>query len=176
VYFSVQMTTTGDFDAFYTASVRRVVHHVYAVCGDLAEAQDVVQEAYARAWQRWSTVGDYDNPEAWVRMVAWRLAANRWRGVRRWLTARSRLGDPPPTPGPTPDRVAVVAALRRLPEAQRRVVVLHYLYGQPVAEIASDLDMPAGTVKAYLSRARTRLAALLGTDDEEEETGVVSHS
>jgi hypothetical protein len=45
-----------DFDAFYTATARRVLHHVYAVAGDVGDAQDAVQEAYARAWQRWSRV------------------------------------------------------------------------------------------------------------------------
>jgi RNA polymerase sigma-70 factor (sigma-E family) len=165
---------SGEFDEFYTATARRVVHHVYAVCGDLAEAQDVVQEAYARAWQRWSTLASYDNPEAWVRTVAWRLAASRWRTMRRRFAARFRLDPPQNTPGPTPDRVAVLAALRQLPEAQRRVVVLHYLYDLPVAEIATSTGMPSGTVKAYLSRARAALAVLLG-NDEKEDVDVVTH-
>ena len=155
---------TEDFDAFYAATSRRVLHQVYAVCGDLAEAQDVVQEAYARLWQKWSTVAAYDSPEAWVRLVAWRLAANRWRGARRRLAAWTRHGEPPPTPGPGPERVAIVAALRTLPEKQRRVVVLHYLYVLPIAEIAASTGMPVGTVKAYLHRARAALAVALGDD------------
>jgi len=69
--------------------------------------------------------------------------------------------------GPTPDHVAIVSALRRLPEAYRRVVVLHYLADLPVAEIATGLRMPLGTVKVYLSRARAQLAALLGADERE---------
>jgi RNA polymerase sigma-70 factor (ECF subfamily) len=167
------MPTTDDFDAFYAATARRVIHHVYAVSGDLAEAQDAAQEAYARAWQRWSTVAGYDDPEAWVRTVAWRLAANRWRGLRRWLRVRARIGAPTAAAGPGPDRVAVVTALRQLPEAQRRVVVLHYLYDLPVAEIARSTAMPVGTVKVYLARARTRLASLLGDRGHEEVTDVV---
>jgi RNA polymerase sigma-70 factor (ECF subfamily) len=162
------MDDSDDFDAFYTATAPRVLHHVYAVCGDLAEAQDVTQEAYARAWRKWPALAGYDEPEAWVRAVAWRLAANRWRSLRRWWAARARLGDVAPAAGPTPDRVAVLAALRRLPEAQRRVVVLHYLCDLPVAEIASSLRMPIGTVKVYLSRARTALAVLLSDDDKED--------
>ncbi|NJC70571.1 SigE family RNA polymerase sigma factor [Planosporangium thailandense] len=168
------MTRPDDFDAFYTATARRVVQYVYAVCGDLAEAQDVVQEAYARAWQRWSTLADYDDPEGWVRTVAWRLSMNRWRSARRWLGARARLGHPQDVPGPTPDRVALVDALRRIPEPQRRVVVSHYLYDMPVAEIADSTGMPVGTVKVYLARARTALAALLG--NETEDADVSSHS
>jgi RNA polymerase sigma-70 factor (ECF subfamily) len=170
----VRMDKLGDFDTFYAATVQRVVHHVYAVCGDLAEAQDVTQEAYVRAWQRWSTLADYDDPEAWVRTVAWRLAANRWRSLRRWLAARTRLGLPQPVPGPTPDRIALIVSMRRLSEPQRRVVVLHYLHDMPVAEVARSTGMPVGTVKVYLARARAALAALLET--ETEDADVVSHS
>ena len=168
------MDKHSDFDAFYAATARRVVHQVYAVCGDLAEAQDVVQEAYVRAWQKWSTLAGYENPEAWVRTVAWRLAANRWRSLRRWFAARARLGQPQPAPGPTPDRVALIETMRLLTEAQRRVVVLHYLYDMPVAEVASSTGMPVGTVKVYLARARAALAALL--EPETEDADVNSHS
>src|SRR5262245_56154236 len=88
-------TSASDFDEFYAGSARRVIHHVYALCGDLAEAQDVTQEAYTRAWLRWSTVSRYEDPEGWVRLVAFRLLANRFRSLRRWLAARSRMGEPP---------------------------------------------------------------------------------
>ncbi|GAA1796479.1 SigE family RNA polymerase sigma factor [Luedemannella flava] len=161
---------TAGFDTFYTATARRVLHHVYAVCGDLGDAQDVVQEAYARAWQRWSTISVYEDPEGWVRLVAWRLAASRWRAAKRRLAAFTRHGPSDPVPGPGPDRVAVIAAVRALPEAQRRVVVLHYLYEQPVADIAASLGMPVGTVKSHLHRARTALAAALGEPTTEKET------
>jgi RNA polymerase sigma-70 factor, ECF subfamily len=162
-------TNERAFDEFYAATARRVIHGVYAFCGDLTEAQDLAQEAYARAWQRWSRVSTYDNPEAWVRNVAWRLAANRWRRLRRWPRTRARLAasvgasvtGSVSAAGPTPDRVAVIAALRRLPPAQRRVVVLHYVYDLPVADVATSAEMPEGTVKVYLARARARLATLL---------------
>jgi RNA polymerase sigma-70 factor (ECF subfamily) len=159
---------TADFDAFYQASARRVVLYLYAVCGDLADAQDLTQEAYARAWQHWPKVSGYDNPEGWVRAVGWRLAANRWRGVKRWWGALARLGPPEPTlDGASPDRVAVVTALRQLPAAQRQAVALHYLLDMSVQDIATSTGTPAGTVKARLSRARTALAGLLGEPDQE---------
>jgi RNA polymerase sigma-70 factor (sigma-E family) len=167
---------TAEFDGFYAATARRVLHHVYAVCGDLSDAQDVVQEAYARAWQRWSTISDYEDPEGWVRLVAWRLAASRWRAAKRRVAALTRHGAGEPVPGPGPDRVAIVAALRGLPEAQRRVVVLHYLYEQPVAHIAVSLGMPVGTVKSHLHRARTALAATLGEAATEKESVDVTYS
>lgn len=168
------MTTRDptDFDAFYATTARRVLHYVYAVSGDLGEAQDVVQEAYARAWQRWSRVSGYDNPEAWVSMVAWRLAANRWRGARRWLAARTRLGRPATVPGPTPDRVAIVAALQAISKTQRETVVLHYLLDMSIAEIGAMTNTPAGTVKVRLSRARAALAPLLSDLNEEADNAI----
>jgi RNA polymerase sigma-70 factor (ECF subfamily) len=167
---------SADFDAFYIATVRRVVLYLYAACGDRSDAQDIAQEAFARAWQHWSKVSRYDDPEAWVRTVAWRLMANRWRGLRRWLGALGRLGPPVEAiAGPSPDRVAVADALQRLPKPQRQVIALHYLLDMSVADIAGSTGVPAGTVKARLSRARTTLAGLLGEHDQEVDD-VTSHS
>ena len=159
---------SADFDAFYIATVRRVVLYLYAACGDRSEAQDIAQEAFARAWQHWSKVAGYDDPEAWVRSVAWRLMINRWRGLRRWLAARARMGPPPyATASPSPDRVAIVGALQSLPPAQRQAIALHYLLDMSVHDIAASVGVPEGTVKARLSRARTALARLLDEHDQE---------
>lgn len=161
---------SADFDAFYGAAVRRVVLYLYALCSDRSDAQDIAQEAFARAWQHWPKVSRYEDPEAWVRTVAWRLMANRWRGLRRWLTAQGRLGPlVETTAGPSPDRVAVADALQRLPMPQRQVIALYYLLDMPVADIAASIGVPAGTVKARLSRARTALAGLLGEHEHEHE-------
>ncbi|GIH20322.1 SigE family RNA polymerase sigma factor [Rugosimonospora africana] len=167
---------TADFDEFYQATSRRVLLHVYALTGDPAEAQDLTQEAFVRAWQRWSRVADYEDPEAWVRMVASRLAINRWHRIRRRLRVRALLVTDSTTAGPNPDRVAVMAALRDLPEAQRLVVVLHHLFEQPIADIARDTGMPVGTVKAYLSRGRARLNELLTDEPTREDSDVISTS
>lgn len=164
----VNSSDSTDFDSFYIGAVRRVVLLLYASCGDRAEAQDVAQEAFARAWQHWSRVSRYDDPEAWVRTVAWRLMINRWRALRRRLAARTRMGPPTAvTESPSPDRVAIVDALQRLPEAQRQVIALHYLLDMPVHDIAAHVGAPVGTVKARLSRARTALARLLDEHDQE---------
>jgi RNA polymerase sigma-70 factor, ECF subfamily len=150
-----------SFDAFYAAGNKRVLHQMYAMTGNLADAQELTQEAYARVWQRWSSVATYDDPEAWVRTVAWRLAASRWRKARNGVAAMLRHGPPAHAPEPSVDNVALVAALRRIPEAQRRAIVLHHLSGLSVAEVAHEVAAPEGTVKARLSRGRAALAALL---------------
>ncbi|MEU6065065.1 SigE family RNA polymerase sigma factor [Streptomyces sp. NPDC047082] len=155
----------GEFDLFFTAAYPRLVGQLYALTGDWAEAQDVVQEAFVRAWDRRSSVltGDRD-PEAWIRTVAHRLAMSRWRRARRWWELVRGEPAPRPEPEPSTDHVALVAALRRLPEAQRTAIVLHHLCDLSVEQIAAEAGAAVGTIKARLSRGRTALAAHLVSD------------
>lgn len=156
------MPEAPGFDDFYAATYRRVVGQVYAMTGNLDEAQDAVQEAYIRAWQRWRTVGAYGDPESWIRTVAYRVAVSSWRRAVNRLAALRRLGEPDPVPSPGPDHVALVRALSQLPAEQRRVVVLHHLVGLAVEDIARETGTPVGTVKSRLSRGRHTMAGLLG--------------
>ena len=149
-----------DFGAFYAEHFPGLCRQIYAYHGDHAEAQDVVQEAFTRAWTRWSTVSRYDDPLAWVRQVAWRLAISRWRRVRTRLAFLHRQRDRHVEP-PGVDHVALVDALATLPERHRRVVVLHHLADLPVAEIAAQESLPEGTVKSWLHRSRAALAVAL---------------
>jgi RNA polymerase sigma-70 factor (ECF subfamily) len=151
-----------EFAAFYDATWRRTVACAYAVLGDLGAAEEAAQEAYTKAWPRWSKISSYDDPGAWVRQVATRQAISGWRRRR---TARKYLAIArPPDSAPPPDEntVALVAALKQLPEAQRRALVLHHLAGFSVADIAASERRPEGTVKARLSRGRAALVPLLG--------------
>jgi RNA polymerase sigma-70 factor (ECF subfamily) len=160
------MRNAGEFDAFYAASSRRVLGQVYAMTGDRAEAEDAVAEAYLRAWDRWGTVRDCESPEAWVRRVATRTAVSSWRKAVNRLRAHLRDATDRDLDGLSPDHVALVHALRRISAEQRRVVVLHHLVGLSIGEIAAELEVPAGTVKARLSRGRRALAAHLSEHDE----------
>jgi RNA polymerase sigma-70 factor (ECF subfamily) len=125
--------------------------------GDLSEAEDAVQEAYIQAWRRWPRIRAYEDPEAWLRVVAYRITVNSWHKARNRLTAH-RAGRHHELPGLSPDLVALVSALRKIPETQRRAIVLHHLAGLSVEEIAHETGAPTGTVKADRSPARgTRL-------------------
>jgi RNA polymerase sigma-70 factor, ECF subfamily len=150
-----------EFTEFYSASYVRLRKQLFAVTGDLAEAEDALQEAYARASLHWRRLRAYDAPEAWVRRVALRLAAMTARSLRRRAKALLRLGQPPELPDLTPDAVDLYRALGALPMGQRQVLVLHHLAGLPVAEVAVELGLPVGTVKARLSRGRSALARRL---------------
>src|SRR5262245_3666771 len=151
---------TRDFAEFYAATFHSLCAQLYVHTGDLTEAQDVVQEAFTRALPRWPRLAEYDDPAAWVRKVAWNLATSRWRRVRR-VTSFSRSAEPT-VPSPTPDRVALQAALATLPERHRQAIILHYLADTSVADIAQLTGAAEGTVKSWLHRGRAALAARLG--------------
>jgi RNA polymerase sigma-70 factor (ECF subfamily) len=154
----------SEFDEFYAAHYASLTTQLYAYFGDRQEAQDVVQEAFCRALARWKSISTYDEPVAWVRRVAWNLALSNARRARVALTfARRHL--PEHVAGPSPDRVALVDGLRRLPPRQRQAVVLHYLADLPVADIAEVMRVPPGTVKSWLHRSRTALAEHLTSEE-----------
>lgn len=150
------------FDDLYHASFRRLTGQLYAQIGDLDEAQDCVQEAFARAWSHRRSLDAAQQPEAWVRTTAYRLAVSRWRRTTLGRRPADRaVGSASTSPAPSENHVAVVAALRRLPEDQRRALVLHHLADLTVADVARELGAPEGTIKARLSRGRAALVALL---------------
>jgi RNA polymerase sigma-70 factor, ECF subfamily len=157
---------TEGFEEFYTATVGRLLGAMYPVTGDVHEAEEIVQEAYARASARWSRLRDYDVPEAWVRRVAMNLAADRGRRLRRQARALLRAGPPPAVPAASVEAMALAEALRTLPMHQRQAIVLHHLVDLPVEEVAATLGTPTGTVKSWLARGRRTLAARLGDPEE----------
>ena len=154
-----------DFCEFYQANYGRVVAMATAMLGDRREAEDVAQEAFARALARWSRLRRYDQPGAWVRTVALRLAIDSarraHRGVRATVALAAQRRPDDPEPSDALPFTALGAALRTLPLRERHVIVLHYLADLPVDEVASVLDIPVGTVKSRLSRGRSALATRL---------------
>ncbi len=142
------------FDALYRLAYRVA----YRILGDRQEAEDVAQEALARASLRWSRL--YDRPEGWVSRVASNLAIDAYRRRRRRPAyptgplgvVDARLGE----------RGDLVAALRRLPRRQREVVVLRYLADLPEADVARALGCSVGSVKSHGSRGLASLRRQLG--------------
>jgi RNA polymerase sigma-70 factor (ECF subfamily) len=153
-----------DFAEFYAATYDSLCIQLYAHTGEMAEAQDVVQEAYCRAFDRWGSLSSYDDPVAWVRKVAWNLATSRWRRVKTAaaFAARNReqIADEP-----DPIRLDLMRALARLPVRQRQALVLHYLADLPIHEIAALTGAAVATVKTWLHRGRVKLDSLLEVRD-----------
>jgi RNA polymerase sigma-70 factor (ECF subfamily) len=153
-------TSGTDLEAFYAAHFPGLVVQLHAYVGDLGVAHELVQEAICRAIPRWAQISGYDDPLTWVRRAAFNLAKSRWRRMRLASTYQ-RKHQQLAVPEPSPDRVALITALAKLPTAQRRAIVLHYLADLPVAAVATSENVPEGTIRVRLHRARTALATLL---------------
>ena len=168
-----RLTMDERLREFIDGEYRQVVATVEMVCGSLATAEDSVQEALARAWEREGRGEQIDRLPAWVTTVALNLARSQ---MRRWRTERkatARLAplqrDLPDAPSASGDAYAVREALRVLPKRQREVTALRYYLGLDVAAIAAWLGIGEGTVKAQLFKARQALAVALREDDDDEE-------
>ncbi|HJV04838.1 MAG TPA: sigma-70 family RNA polymerase sigma factor [Actinomycetota bacterium] len=150
----------SDFSWMFREEYPAVVRTAYLILGDRAAAEDVAQEAFIRLYARWAKVSRYERPGAWVRRVAIRLAgrARRARRITLALTEDRSVGQILPS---DPD---LQRALLALPPNQRAAVVLHYLEGRPVAEVAEILGCATPTARVHLHRARKRLGTLLGEE------------
>lgn len=155
-----------DLVLLYEASYARLVRTLTLVADDRHQAEEAVQEAFARLIGRWPQISNYEDPEAWVRSVAFGRLSNIMRKSRNGRRALERLGRPNVASPPSADAADIEAALRRLPMRQRQVVVLHYLVGLDLPAISRELNTPIGTVKSRLSRAREALRPLL-TEEEQ---------
>lgn len=162
---------TDPIQRCFDESYGRLVRQLYGVCGDRAEAEDVVAEAFVRAVSKRRTFERLDSPEAWLRTVAVNIARSRHRrkvlGEKLMFRSHDEEVGPRDAVDDRGDRVDVVAALRLLPQEQREALALHYLADLPVAEVAEAVGAPVGTVKARLSRGRTALAAVMTADEPE---------
>jgi RNA polymerase sigma-70 factor (ECF subfamily) len=172
------MGETLDIDALYAASYRRLVVQLYALCGDLGDAEDAVQEAFVAAIRKQRALDAVDNPEAWLRTVALNRIRGGWRHAL--VVRRYEVKVPGPQAGVEvgPEHVAIIRALADLDDQQRHVVVLHHLADLSVGQVAAELGVPTGTVKSRLSRARTRMAGLLDerADDRDSDREEPRHA
>ena len=149
-----------EIQDLYAASYRRLLGQLICVTGSVAEAEDVVQEAFVRGLDHPRLLLGADNPEAWLRTVAVNLARSRWRRAQRLIGLAPRLVEEP-RDGDPDGHVVLLQALRQLPAGQRRVIALYHLADLSVQQVADTLGLPTGTVKARLSRGRAALSTLL---------------
>lgn len=163
----VHMSGSGrtDYDEFFTAARPQLVGLAFALTGDIQVAHELAQEALVRAWINWRKIRSYDDPSAWARRVVRNFAANYGRHLR----LAPMLPPMENVSAPTTDRLAMIDALAQLPAPQREALVLHDGLGVPVAEVASELGVPEGTVRSWLSRGRAVLSPILSAEDDTRE-------
>jgi RNA polymerase sigma-70 factor (ECF subfamily) len=157
----------------------RLVAALALMSGSRPAAEDAVQEALARAWERGERGEHIESPEAWVRTVAVNLMRSAFRRIRAERRAREELGSTMLSPfagtARSDDRVDVGRALAALPRRQREATILRYYLGLSVEEIAGTLGVSGGATKTTLSRARRALADSLGEHDMKEANDFAGH-
>lgn len=148
-----------EFEARLIDSARLAFRVAYGVLRNQADAEDVAQEAFAKAHRAFTQLRDRDRFRAWLVRMTWRLALDRRRADRRRSlreAAQARLA-PVATPAPDPRVDALWRAVDALPEKLRVVIVLANVEGHGIRDIAALLQLPEGTVKSRLFDARQML-------------------
>jgi RNA polymerase sigma-70 factor (ECF subfamily) len=152
-----------SFEDFYRAEYPAVVAVATALVGTVESAEDLTQDTMVTSLMRWGKVRQLDRPGGWAHRVLLNACTSWWRRRRTEANhlARQRRVEPS-VAGPSPDALAFWGAVRLLPERHRMVMVLHDAGDRSVAEVASILSVPEGTVRSDLTRARAALAIQLG--------------
>jgi RNA polymerase sigma-70 factor (sigma-E family) len=145
-----------EFEEFYAAARDHCLQVVLISVGDRHLADDLVAEAFTRAWTSWRKVRGHPAPRAWVVRTALNMHVSWWRRRRREVALGSQDEAAAASQYPGLDS-SLVAALRRLPARQREVIVLRLLLDLDTATTARTLRVPSGTVASHLHRG---LAAL----------------
>jgi RNA polymerase sigma-70 factor (ECF subfamily) len=162
----------GDEAAFEQLVLRHqryAFNLAYRVIGNYAEAEDVTQEAFVRAWRGLPGFWGQARFATWLYRIVYNLCLNRLPRLRRELLQAEPLEEAVVNPAPAPPDVFEVQErlaflheeLNRLPAKYRLVLTLRYLQDLSYAEIAAALDVPMGTVKTHLHRARRLLTERL---------------
>ncbi len=153
-----------EYDAFFAKHWTATVRALTVMTSNPQLAADASQEAFVKAYARWSRVRRLESPAAWVRKVAMNAARDMARsdGRRRQREERTAVPDwvaPVSTPGLDPDLADALAAL---PDRQRTAVALHYVADMSVRDVAEAMGISEGAVKFNLHQGRERLGSVLG--------------
>lgn len=155
----------AGFGARVTENQRRVFQIAYGVLGNSADAEEVAQEAFLRAYQKFQSLREAEKFRAWVNRIVFRLALNRQRGLRRQLTRETAwhaVGTGKTVDGTrNAEERVLVERLRNeiegLPEKLRRVLQLSIVEDMDATDVGVVLGIPAGTVRSRLHTARKLL-------------------
>jgi RNA polymerase sigma-70 factor (sigma-E family) len=156
----------NSFDAAFSELYRRAYQVAFTMLGTRPEAEDLAQEALARAYLHWNKVESYATP--WVLRVTGNLAIDALR--RRRLARRARRGPVAPVAGVVEsERIDLQRALAAISRRQRSAVVLRYFADMSEADVAAALGCSVGTVKKHTARGLLTLRRLLETEDDDDE-------
>jgi len=158
-----------EFTEFYTSAKDDCLRIVLVSVGDRPLAEDLVAEAFTRAWMSWRTVRDHPSPRAWVVRTALNVHVSWWRRRRREVLADGASVPPAPAADLSAgiDEV-LVRAIRSLPLRQREVITLRVFFDLDTEATATTLGISPGTVGVHLHRALAALRAQIPSFSDQE--------
>jgi len=152
-----------SFEAFYERERPRLLALAVGLCrrGQLGAAEDLVQDAFVRAYERWDQVAGYERPELWLRRVAINLSTSRARRLATELRRAARLRHDAEARERAldDDAATTLDALRHLPRRQAQVLALRFIDQLSTDDISEVLGMAPGTVRTHLRRGLDALRA-----------------
>jgi RNA polymerase sigma-70 factor, ECF subfamily len=154
--------TTGSFEEFYRVEHTRLFRALCLVTGSRQEAEDVMQDAFMRVYERWDRVARMDRPQGFLYRVAMNEFRSRYRRAVRAVQRTLTSAEPDDAFAAVDERDVVVRALRSLIPQQRAAIVLTTLMEYSSEEAGRMLGMKAGTVRALGARARAALREMTG--------------
>jgi DNA-directed RNA polymerase specialized sigma24 family protein len=157
-----------EFQEFYQASRDVCLRAVLASVGDRQLAEDLVAEAFTRAWMSWHSVSRHPAPRAWIVRTALNTRVSWWRRRRREVALDGGHEVADTTAGGPGLDPTLLTALRRLPQRQREVIAFRVFLDLDTRTTAKVLGIAPGTVTAHLSRAVTTLRDHLVTVENRE--------
>jgi RNA polymerase sigma-70 factor (sigma-E family) len=158
----------SEFKEFYQASQDVCLRAVLASVGDRQLAEDLVAEAFTRAWMSWQKVCRHPAPRAWIVRTALNTRVSWWRRRRREVALDGGYDAADTRASVSGLDPAFLAVLRQLPERQRQVIAFRVFLDLDTQATAQALGIAPGTVKAHLSRAVATLRGHLVTADNPE--------
>jgi RNA polymerase sigma factor (sigma-70 family) len=163
-----ELAASRAFEAFYEAEARTLFRRLWLITGNRAEAEELMQDAFLKVWERWDRVGGMDDPVGYLYRTAMNLFRKRYR--RAMLAVRRTVGLAPSNDdfSDADDRQVVRHILATVPPRQRAALVLTEMLGFTSKEAGDALGVTDATIRSLTRHARDAFRRVMEVDDAED--------
>jgi RNA polymerase sigma-70 factor, ECF subfamily len=159
------LEASRSFETFYDDESRLLFRRLWLVTGNRAEAEELMQDAFLRVWERWDRVGGMDDPVGYLYRTAMNLFRKRYRRAMLAIRRSVRLAPSQDDFADADDRETVRRVLATLPPRQRAALVLTEMLGFTPDEAGSALGVKASTVRSLSHQGRQSFRRVMEVDD-----------
>ncbi|HEU4356119.1 MAG TPA: sigma-70 family RNA polymerase sigma factor [Actinomycetota bacterium] len=159
------LEASRSFESFYDGESRLLFRRLWLVTGNRAEAEELMQDAFLRVWERWDRVGRMDDPVGYLYRTAMNLFRKRYRRAVLAIRLSVGLTHAQDDFADADDRQTVRRVLATLPPRQRAALVLTEMLGFTPKEAGDALGVKASTVRSLSRQGRESFRRLMEVDD-----------